>query len=71
MDLIVGNSYHYLTSLSPGLQWTPREGEHLMETLLETDEDQRSTRKIMEPPEDASTQQYSPIKDKTAQVKTK
>ena len=40
-----------------------------MKTLLEKDEDQRSTRKIMEPPEDASTQQNNPVKDRRAQVK--
>ena len=69
MDLIMGNSYHYLISLSPGLQWTAREGEHLMKTLLEKDEDQRSTRKIMEPPEDVSAQHNNPVKDRTTQVK--
>ena len=40
-----------------------------METLLEKDEDQRSTRKIMELPEDASAQQKRPVKDRRAQVK--
>ena len=69
MDLIVGNSDRSYPSLSPGLQWIAKEGEHLMETLLEKDEDQRSTRKIMEPPENASAQQYNPVKDRTTKVK--
>jgi len=40
-----------------------------MKTLLEKDEDQRSTRKIMEPPEDASAQQKHPVKDRKPKSK--
>ena len=40
-----------------------------METLLEKDGDQRSTRKIMEPPKDASAQQKCPVKDRKPKLK--
>ena len=40
-----------------------------MKTLIEKDEDQISTRKIMEPPEDASAQQKPPVKDRKPKSK--